>query len=191
LFADLALTIAIAVVISLAVAMTVLPAVASNWLKPRKLTRQHAPAFAGLSGRLMQASRTPLRRGLVVSTMLAVPLLLSWMLFPQLDYLPPVKRDAIDAFLQMPPGSNWETREKEIATTLVSRLEPYMSGTREPALKNYYIWLHPGGGTIGARVLDQDKVLDLQTIMREEILSGIPDVRAFGFRSMCSSFRCC
>src|SRR5690606_15885375 len=38
LFADLALTIAIAVVISLAVAMTVLPAVAGSWLKPRKLT---------------------------------------------------------------------------------------------------------------------------------------------------------
>ncbi len=179
LFADLALTIAIAVVISLAVAMTVLPAVAGNWLKPRKLTREHAPAWSGLSGRLMRASQTPLRRGLVVSTLTVAPLLITWALFPQLDYLPPVKRDAVDAFLQMPPGSNWETREKEIATTLVSRLEPYMSGTKEPALKNYYIWLHPGGGTIGARVLDQDKVLDLQTIMREEILSGIPDVRAF------------
>ncbi|HKX54484.1 MAG TPA: efflux RND transporter permease subunit, partial [Xanthomonadales bacterium] len=44
LFADLALTIAIAVVISLAVAMTVLPAMAGSWLKPRKLTREHAPA---------------------------------------------------------------------------------------------------------------------------------------------------
>ncbi|HET6565347.1 MAG TPA: efflux RND transporter permease subunit, partial [Xanthomonadales bacterium] len=179
LFADLALTIAIAVVISLAVAMTVLPAVAGNWLKPRKLTREHAPAWSGLASRLMQASNTPLRRGLVISTLLAVPLLLTWALFPQLDYLPPVKRDAVDAFLQLPPGSNWETKEKEIANTLVKRLEPYMSGTKEPALKNYYIWLFPGGGNIGARVLDQDKVLDLQKVMREEILVGIPDVRAF------------
>jgi len=179
LFADLALTIAIAVVISLVVALTVLPAVASNWLKAKRLTREHAPAWSGLSSRLMKVSSTPIRRGVVISSLLALPLLLTWALFPQLDYLPPVKRDAVDVFLQLPPGSNWETKEKEIAATLVERLEPYMSGSKEPALKNYYIMLFPGGGTIGARVLDQDRVLDLQQIMREEVLTGIPDVRGF------------
>ena len=34
-------------------------------------------------------------------------------------------------------------------------MAPFMSGEREPALKNYYILNWPGGGTIGARVLDQ------------------------------------
>jgi multidrug efflux pump subunit AcrB len=166
-------------VISLVVALTVLPAVASNWLKAKRLTREHAPAWSGLSSRLMKVSSTPIRRGVVISSLLALPLLLTWALFPQLDYLPPVKRDAVDVFLQLPPGSNWETKEKEIAATLVERLEPYMSGSKEPALKNYYIMLFPGGGTIGARVLDQDRVLDLQQIMREEVLTGIPDVRGF------------
>jgi multidrug efflux pump subunit AcrB len=179
LFADLALTIAIAVVISLVVALTVLPAVASNWLKAKRLTREYAPAWSGLSSRLMKVSSTPIRRGVVISSLLALPLLLTWALFPQLDYLPPVKRDAVDVFLQLPPGSNWETKEKEIAATLVERLEPYMSGSKEPALKNYYIMLFPGGGTIGARVLDQDRVLELQQIMRDEVLAGIPDVRGF------------
>jgi multidrug efflux pump subunit AcrB len=178
LFADLALTIAIAVVISLVVAITVLPAMAGKWLKPHKLTRGHAPAWSGLTGRLMQASNTPLRRGVVVGSLLALPLLLSWALFPQLDYLPPVKRDAIDAYLQMPPGANWEIKQ-QIVDTLVERLEPYMAGRKQPALKNYYIWLHPGGGSIGARVLDEDRILELETIMREEILPGIPDMRAF------------
>jgi len=180
LFADLALTIAIAVVISLAVATTVIPAVAGSWLKSRRLTREHATAWSGVTGFLMKANSTPTRRSLIVSSLLVIPLLLSWILFPQLDYLPPVKRDAIDAFLQLPPGSNWETKEKEIAATLVERLEPYMSGRKEPALKNYYIWLFPGGGgTIGARVLEEDRILELQTIMREEILVGIPGLRAF------------
>jgi multidrug efflux pump subunit AcrB len=178
LFADLALTIAIAVVISLVVAITVLPALAGKWLKPHKLSRGPAPGWAGLSGRLMRASNTPLRRGVVVGSLLAAPLALSWALFPQLDYLPPVKRDAIDAYLQLPPGANWEIKE-QIVNTLVERMEPYMSGSKEPALKNYYIWLHPGGGSIGARVLDEDRILELETIMREEILPGIPDMRAF------------
>jgi hypothetical protein len=74
-----------------------------------------------------------------------VPLAATWALFPQLDYLPPVKRDAVDAFVQTPPGSTWDMKEKEIVGELVKRLEPYMSGQREPALKNYYIWLFAGG----------------------------------------------
>ena len=179
LFADLALTISIAVVASLVVAMTILPAVAGNWLKPQKLTNKHAPAWSGLTRRLMKASSTPWRRGAIVGSLVAVPLLVVWALFPQLDYLPLVKRDAVDAFLQLPPGANWEAKEKEIAATLVTRLQPYMDGEKEPALKNYYIWIFQGGGSIGARLLDQSRVKELETIMRDEILVGIPDFRGF------------
>jgi multidrug efflux pump subunit AcrB len=180
LFADLALTIAIAVIASLAVALTILPAVAGSWLKPRRLTRSQTPAWSGLTRSLMKASSTPLRRTSIIATLVATPLFISWALFPQLDYLPPVKRDAVDAFLQTPPGATWEMKEEEIVRVLVERLEPYMSGEREPTLKNYYIWMFPGsGGTIGARVNDQNKVKDLEKIMREEILVGIPDFRGF------------
>ena len=180
LFADLALTIAIAVCASLLVALTILPAVARSWLKPKKLTTSHAPKYAKMTGFLMRASGTRARRFGIVGTLIAGPLLIAWALFPQLDYLPPVKRDAVDAFLQMPPGSNWETAENEIVATLVERLDPYMKGEKEPALKNYYIWIFGGGGgTIGARVLDQSKVRDLERVMREEILVNIPDFRGF------------
>ena len=179
LFADLALTIAIAVCASLLVALTILPAMAGNWLQPKKLTRGHAPQWARFSGFLMKASRTPQRRSVIIATLVAVPLLTTLFLFPQLDYLPPVKRDAVDAFLQTPPGATWDMKEKEIVGTLVERLEPYMSGKKEPALKNYYIWMFSGGGSIGARVLDQSKVKDLETVMRDEILVDIPDFRGF------------
>jgi len=179
LFADLALTIAIAVVASLIVAITILPTLAGSWLKPGKLTHEHAPRWSKLTGVLMKASSSPLRRGVTIGSLLALPLLITWMLFPQLDYLPPVKRDAVDAFLQTPPGSNWESKEKEIVSTLVERLKPYMDGVKEPALKNYYIWLFPGGGNLGARVLDQSQVKLLETVMRDEILVGIPDFRGF------------
>ncbi len=179
LFADLALTIAIAVVVSLVVALTILPAVAGSWLKPRRLTREHAPGWKKLTGRLMRLSATPLRRVVIIATLLVTPLLITWALFPQMDYLPPVKRDAVDAFLQTPPGANWDSKEKEIVSTLIARLDPYMKGNKEPALKNYYIWLFPGGGTIGARVIDQSQVKALEEVMRKEILVGIPDFRGF------------
>jgi multidrug efflux pump subunit AcrB len=179
LFADLALTIAIAVCASLLVALTVLPAIGGNWLTHRKLGNHHAPVWSRLAGLLMRASSTHWRRAGIITKLVVLPLALTWALFPQLDYLPPVKRDAVDAFLQTPPGATWDTKENEIVSTLVERLAPYMSGEKQPALKNYYIWMFRGGGTIGARVLDQSRVGELEKIMREEILVGIPDFRGF------------
>ncbi len=179
LFADLALTIAIAVSISLIVALTILPSVAGNWLKAKKLTQEHAPAYRKISGFLMKVSDTTGRRLLVIASLLTLPVAITWMLFPQLDYLPPVKRDAVDAFLNMPAGTNFKTIEEEVVPKLVERLKPYMDGTEEPALKNYYIIIWPGGGTLGVRVKDQSQVKMLETVMREKVLAGLPDVRAF------------
>lgn len=179
LFADLALTIAIAVCISLVVALTVLPTVAGSWLHPKKLTREHAGSWSKITGWLMQTSATRLRRFVLITTLVAGPLLVTWALFPQLDYLPPVKRDAVDAFLQFPPGNNVETNEREVISKLVTRLQPYMDGEKQPALKNYYILTWPGGGTIGARVLDQDRVKDLEAVIRDEVMVDIPDFRGF------------
>ena len=182
LFADLALTISIAVVISLIVALTILPTVAGSWLKPKKLTSDDKQGWSRLARTLMKASDTGKRRFLLIGGLLTTPFLITWLLFPQLDYLPPVKRDAIDAFLQFPPGSNIETNEREIISKLVDRLQPYMDGTKEPALKNYYILTWPGGGTIGARVLDQSRVKELETVVRDEVLVDIPDFRGFAMQ---------
>jgi multidrug efflux pump subunit AcrB len=182
LFADLALTISIAVVISLVVALTILPAVAGSWLKPKKLARDSSPAWSRLAAALMKVSATGKRRMALIAGLIAAPLLVTWMLFPQLDYLPPVKRDAVDAFLQFPPGSNVETNEREIISKLVDRLQPYMDGEKEPALKNYYILTWPGGGTIGARALDQSRVGELLEIVRNEVLVDIPDFRGFAMQ---------
>jgi len=182
LFADLALTISIAVVISLIVALTVLPTVAGSWLKPKKLTSDHAQGWSRLARRLMKVSSTPKRRLMLIVSLVTAPLLVTWLLFPQLDYLPPVKRDAVDAFIQLPPGSNVETNEKEVVSKLVERFQPYMDGVKQPALKNYYIMTWPGGGSIGARLLDQSRVKELEEIVRNEILAGIPDLRGFAMQ---------
>lgn len=179
LFADLALTIAIAVSLSLFIALTVLPSAAGRWLRARSLTDQHAPRWRRLAALLMRLSNTPKRQFAWIAGLLTVPLFLTWLWFPQMDYLPPVKRDAVDAFLNLPPGVTVETAEEEIIKPIIERLRPYMEGTAEPALKNYYVLMWPGGGTIGARVLDQSRVKELEQIMREEVLVGFPDFRGF------------
>ncbi len=182
LFADLALTIAIAVTISLVVAVTILPTAARKYLTSARLTDVHARFWDRIAERIVRWTDTPRRRLALIACLMAIPLTLTWILMPKLDYLPPVKRDAVDAFFNFPPGSNIQTIESEIIDPMVDRLRPYMDGEKEPALKNYYAIVWPGGGTIGARALDQGQVDELERVLREEVVAGFPDTRAFVFR---------
>ena len=179
LFADLALTIAIAVTISLVVAVTVLPTAAARWLKSEGIEDRHSGAWQSLADKITRFSDTPVRRYTGIALLMAIPIVTTVMLIPKLDYLPPVKRDAIDGFFQFPPGANTEVVEHEIVSKMVERLEPYMSGEKEPALKNYYIIYWGSGGNIGVRVKDQTRVKELETIVRDEITKDLPDTQAF------------
>lgn len=181
LFADLALTIAIAVSMSLIIALTVLPTMAGRLLKTQERSNpQGQPEWSKRIVRsLMGITAKPGRRIVLIISLIAIPTLLAWQLMPQLDYLPPVKRDAVDSFLNIPPGANVDTIAAEVVDPIIQRLAPYMSGEQEPALKNYYINVWPGGADMGVRALDQGRVKELEAIIRDEVLVGIPDMQGF------------
>jgi multidrug efflux pump subunit AcrB len=179
LFADLALTISIAVVISLLVAVTVLPTAAGTWLKQQRLRDAHLGLWERMGDGIARVTGTPGRRWTLIFVLMAIPAIVTRLLLPPLDYLPPVKRDAVDGFFNFPPGVNTATIESEIVGPMIERLKPYMEGEREPALKNYYIITWPNGGTIGVRAMDQEKVGELERVVREEITAGFPDTRAY------------
>ena len=191
LFADLALTIAIAVSISFLVAVTILPTLASKWLPDSQVNDRLAPLWAKLTSGVMRLTATRTKRLLVISIMMIIPVASSLLLMPRLDYLPPVKRDAVDAFINFPAGANPKFIKEEVVDVVVERLKPYMDGVKEPALKNYYILTSSGGGNIGIRAKDQSKVKELERLVKDVILKDLPDTRAFaqqgnlfgGFRS--------
>ena len=179
LFADLALTIAIAVCMSLIVAVTVLPVVASRYLKGDMPEDSLQRMWAKITRNIMRLSATQTRRIIVVLTLMGVPVTGSVLLMPSMDYLPPVKRDAVDAFLSLPAGASENFISEEVIPVVVERLKPYMDGDKQPALKNYYIITWPNGGTLGVRAKDQSKVKELEAIVRDEILKDLPDTQAF------------
>jgi multidrug efflux pump subunit AcrB len=179
LFADLALTISIANVISMIVAVTVVPVAVARWVKPPPLKAENTARTEQLARRIVGITDGRRRRRLLIVALIALPVALSWLLLPRLDYLPPVKRAAIDAFIQFPPGASVDTIDREIVRPIGERMRPYMEGTKEPALLNYYVLVWPGGGTIGARVKDQSQLPELQRIISEEVLVGFPDVTSF------------
>ncbi len=182
LFADLALTIAVAVSFSLLVAATVLPLGAALLMK-KKETPAASPAKPSFFDRLpdvvMQMTRTPRRRLAWIGGLTIVPVTIGWLLFPSLNYLPPVKRAAIDGFISFPSGASADMIRTEFAEVVVGRLDPYMKGEKEPALLNYYLYSGEWGGNIGVRPKIQSKMGELEKLVNEEILAGFPDTRVF------------
>ena len=179
LFGDLALTIAIAVAVSLIVAVVLLPVLAKYFLKQQEVNDPNKKLWQRITRFVMNSTSSRAKRLSLAASLLILPVVISIIAIPKLDYLPPVKRDAIDANLQFPPGANVKTIEQEIIQPIVERLKPYMDGTKEPALKNYYIFGGPFGGSLGVRVKDQDRVDELLEIVQNEILIDLPDTRAF------------
>ncbi len=182
LFADLALTISVAIAMSLVMAMTVLPVAAERWLKlsANAATQKAAEWPRRLGERMAALTDSSRQRKITIGLCLVAPAVLTWALLPPIDYLPPVKRDAIDGFFQFPPGMNVDTIEREVVEPIVQRMAPYMAGEKEPRLKNYYILIWPnGGGSIGARPLDPSKIGELGRVVSEEITVGFPDLEIF------------
>ncbi|MGI9281625.1 MAG: efflux RND transporter permease subunit [Endozoicomonas sp.] len=180
LFSDLALTIAASVAVSLIVAMTVLPAAAAAWLPEQTLKDNFQSIWEKLSATIMKLTATGRRRLTIIVLLMGLPVVLTEVAMPRMDYLPEVKRDAIDVWFNFTPGTSVEAVKTEIMPTLVERLEPYMKGEKEPALKNYYFILWPGGASMGVRAKDQENVKMLERLVMDEIVQGIPDTRAFG-----------
>jgi multidrug efflux pump subunit AcrB len=179
LFADLALTISIAVIASLIVAVTALPLAASRWLDAENVHKGTNAKYEAVASWIVRWTDSAKRRYVTVAVLFLAPVVLTWALLPPLDYLPPVKRDAIDGFIQLPPGTNIDTIEREFVQPVAKRLAPYMAGEKEPALKNYYVLAGPFGTSIGVRPLDPDHIGLLGKIINEEVLAGFPDTQSF------------
>lgn len=178
LFADLALTVSIAVAISMLVAVFVLPVAAGGWLRSTSVDAD-TQGWPHLTARLMRASDTPFKRWAWILGLTVLPLWLAWSLLPRIDYLPPVRRAAIDASFQFPPGMSADVIDREIVSEINARMMPYMRGDKQPRLSNFYVLVWPGGGNLGARVVDADRLGELEGIIRDEIVAGLPDTRAF------------
>jgi len=179
LFGDLALTIAIAVAISLLVAVTVLPVTAHHWLRDSRLVDYHAALWDTITRFIMTLTGTRAKRRGLIGVLMVVPIAAAWLLLPELDYLPPVKRNAVDTFFVLPPGISRDTIERDYAQVINARLQPYLDGEKEPALLNHYILTWPGGGGMAVRPKDIGQIKELERIMREEITVDLPDLTAY------------
>ena len=119
LFRDIAVAISVAVLASLLVSITVIPALSKTLLKKSNIseTRLRLPLVdlvaRGIAGLFMGYARTVIRSRiaslLVVSVVITVTVIGSWAFLPKLEYLPEGNRNLIFGFMIPPPGYNLDT----------------------------------------------------------------------------------
>jgi multidrug efflux pump subunit AcrB len=111
----------------------------------------------------------------------------TWLLLPSLQYLPQVKRAAIDGFLQYPAGATVEFADKQIARPIIDRLTPYMTGQKQPKLLNYFVKMDgPGFMDMAVRVPNDEDFPKIEKIVRSDVIRDLPDTQ--GFAQMGSLF---
>jgi len=184
MFADLALTIAVGVAISLLVAVTVLPTMARFWMRSLPEKEEGETVWDRMAGSLVRLTDNTTKQLTFSVGLFALSIGLFFLLLPQLNYLPPVQRDTVDSFLFFPPGTNVETADKEIAQVVDARIQPYLKGEKEPKIRDYFFWSFPGatGGWLALNAEDPSRLEELQTIVQTEVTSGIPDMFGFTLR---------
>ena len=182
LFADLALTIAATVSISLLVAVTVLPAAAASWLRNVEMHDPHAHWWDNTSNFVMRLTDTPKRRALWIAGLISIPLLVAVLLKPEADYLPNGNRNLVFAFILPPPGTSIDTLEKELGQVIAQRMQPYVDGVQEPHVHDYFFVAFGRGVFMGARTVDPDRSDELVPLINR-LIGGFPGTIAFAQRS--------
>jgi len=182
LFADLALTIAVAIVFSLITAVTVLPTAAKKWLSGEIKADPHQHWWKRLTSLIMLLTNSPIRRGLWIVGLLTLPAYLAYEFKPPSDYLPTGNRNLVFAFVQAPPGVNVDTLEKEMGFVIADRMQPYVDGVEEPHVNDYFFVVFSTGAFMGVRAVDAAKTDQLVPLVNR-VVAGFPDTIAFAYRT--------
>lgn len=188
LFRDIAVALSVSVILSLLVAITVIPALSKKLLggpDQASITRRRIPGidhFAhGFHALIMMMTRkvisSKLASILVVATLCGSGAYLTWHLLPELEYLPDGNRNLIFGVVVPPPGYNLDTTE-EIASKFEATMLPLLAknnpdGVREdgkPLVDRFFFVATRGTTFLGAASADPTRVKELIPILRDASL---------------------
>ena len=177
LFADLAIAITAAIVTSLFVATVLIPAASSVWLRNTKFEDYHHSIWERITQTIAKLTETTSVRTLIIIALIIIPIAGSISLFPKRDYLPTGNRNLVFGFVLPPPGVNISHIQKEMGNVIAKRIQPYLSGEKEPRIKHYFFVARSGSIFIGGRAADPKKVDDLIGVLNGAV-QGFPDTFA-------------
>lgn len=183
MFSDLALTLSVAVLVSLVTALTVVPVASRLWLKDFPSTDRFEGWWQKLANVVMRLTSTGTARTAWVVGLLAASVTLIVALKPKADFLPSAQADAVTVFFNMPPGVNNDVFEKEIGAEIIERLRPYMEREQEPYVRGYNLSMFGTFNILYFYPLHAEDTERWLEMFRGDLLAGIPDTQTFASRA--------
>lgn len=198
LFRDIAVAISVAVMLSLVVAVTVIPALANRLfgksasMMPIRLPiidwlangfKAFIVGYAGLT------NRRPALGFIFVTIISASAVWAAWTFLPEQEYLPDGNRNLVFGVIIPPPGYNLETTTK-IAERIESTARPLWEKDINdpegpPAIDSFFFVATPGNSFLGASAKDGNRVGELIPALSTPIFA---EPGTFGFMSRRSLF---
>lgn len=199
LFRDIAVAISVSVLLSLLVAITVIPALASRLLREddqRPMRIWGVDHIArGFHKMVMAYVRITVRFrsiGIIMVTLIAGgAAVASWTFLPRLEYLPEGNRNLVFGLIIPPPGYNLETTEtiaqriEGVAQPLWEAAPDVQTDNGTPTIDSFFFVATPGNSFVGAGAVDAQRAGDLIPVLSRPIFA---EPGTFGFMTQPSLF---
>jgi HAE1 family hydrophobic/amphiphilic exporter-1 len=203
LFRDIAVAISVAVVLSLIVSVTVIPALANKLLGGNtgdSATRMRLPIIdsfaAAFVRRVMAFTRGVINHkaaaAALVATICGVAALATWKYLPKLEYLPEGNRNLIIGILVPPPGYNMATTagiaermENNLRKYWASETGPESAPGEPPKMSRFWFIALTTRTIIAASSVDPSRAKELIPVLRRE---AFREPGTFGFVRQTSLF---
>ena len=200
LFRDIAVAISVAVLLSLIVSITVIPALSNKLLSgtvkpvgeglPLPGIDQFAKLFSrfvlGYTRRVIGNKALSI---LIIAAICGVTGFSTWQFLPKLEYLPEGNRNLVIARISTPPGYNLESI-RNIAANTFNRLRPHMAASsgeksapgEPPKMSRFWFVIRRGFTIAAAASVDPTRTRELIPVIRRAIFSN-PGTRGFVFQT--------
>ena len=201
LFRDIAVAISVSVVLSLVVAVTVIPALSKRLLAdmPEGGVKK-LEAIDGAARRFTKfivdfthtVAHDRTKAMGVVGAVIVGAGAITWLMLPKLEYLPEGNRNLLFGRIMPPPGYNLETTAKtaeEIEAAVqhlwASRTGPESKPGEPPKMEDFFFVASPRFTFVGARAVEPERIDELIPIMQKPIFK---EPGTFGFITKPSLF---
>ncbi len=189
LFRDIAIAVSCSVVLSLIVAISVIPSLANKILGGDKQRGDILAAWGDRARNFIAQSvfrisgSTVLRLG-VITGLIGLSLVIAWTLLPKSEYLPTGNRNLIFGFVLPPPGYNLDELI-QVGQTIEDVLRPHWEAAAAPdspqaqalsgpPIANMFFVAFGRSAFMGARSTEPERVRELIPIIQGPVLGGVP-----------------
>nr|WP_240657448.1 efflux RND transporter permease subunit [Pseudoalteromonas rubra] len=176
IFVDLAFTIAASVVISLLVAITLIPILSTKLVHELKVDAWQA-LWQRWAAMLSRLTNTQLKCWTIVTVLVGGSVALVPVLMPSSDYLPALKQNQVNVSFYLPSGTNPKYVNDTIIPLIDKRVSHLLKADSTVPIKNYTVSMQSSFSmSFTAQPLNPEDAVRLEQLLRDEIFTDMPDL---------------